>query len=681
MRTPSFRTVVLLVLASFLLACDLSSLTGTAKPTIIIQSPAHGSQFREGDEIAIQSVATDASGIVSIDLIIDGATVRTDTPPNRQGEKLIALTQKWEATAGTHTLSVRAFNAAGIASDLAAITISVAPATALAATTPSPAPALTAISSAATAAVPTRQPTPKPTPNFVLTFSDDFGDPTSGLPEGGQCANYYEQGEYVLEALVDNILCLEYMEQPPTPDFTLEADARIVNGPAASAMGVIFRYVDYGNYYAFFVNGNGEYLIGKRQNKTWQPIGNASWTSSPNIQKGQSTNRLKIVAQNSEFSAFANGQPLITIRDPSFTQGAVGFVIQSPKGSPPTKVAFDNLSVTNGFAGSAVVLVKDNFASKATGWSEWTPVGETKYEQGNYVIRVSEEDHGVYGCYPKLIASDFALEIDARLTEGSEDASLELIFRYKDAANYYGFELNRQGQYRFNKLADREWQDIGINWTSSPAIRTGDGTNHLKVVAQGPTLSFYANNQFLATIEDSSIDRGKIGLSANRRKGGVVTAAFDNLKLYTSAASAPPVAPTRPVATVPPDATPVAPSGIPPGVYVGGMWLEPKEPKDGQYPTFNVSFINNTEGTLYYKWYVKIYEPDKKNSFGETAKVDSTLPRGITVVPSAANWKAVGGNPCRQFIARVFYVAPDKTILEFPKPGGDNLWHYFTVCP
>jgi len=124
-----FRALLPLIAVAMLgvLACDLSTLgiAQAAKPKTTIQSPATGAQFREGDDVIVQSISTDPVGVVRVELIVDGAVVRPDVPPIAAGQTSFTLVQKWKATAGTHTLSVRAFNAAGGASELALVTITV----------------------------------------------------------------------------------------------------------------------------------------------------------------------------------------------------------------------------------------------------------------------------------------------------------------------------------------------------------------------------------------------------------------------------------------------------------------------------------------------------------------------------------------------------------------------------
>ncbi len=113
------------------LACDLSTLglAPAAKPQVVIQSPAPGTTFKEGDEVMVQSIATDSAGIARVELLVDGATVQTDAPPIPK-QTSFTLIQKWVAAAGAHTLSVRAYSASGASSDPVLLAVTVTPAVA-----------------------------------------------------------------------------------------------------------------------------------------------------------------------------------------------------------------------------------------------------------------------------------------------------------------------------------------------------------------------------------------------------------------------------------------------------------------------------------------------------------------------------------------------------------------------
>lgn len=107
----------------FVLFITLTGCNTTSKPTVVILSPASGSEFQDGETVAIQSTSTDSSAIVRIELIVDNIVVRTDAAPTPQGQPSLTLIQTWKATQGNHTIVVRAYNAAGAMSDPVAVAV------------------------------------------------------------------------------------------------------------------------------------------------------------------------------------------------------------------------------------------------------------------------------------------------------------------------------------------------------------------------------------------------------------------------------------------------------------------------------------------------------------------------------------------------------------------------------
>ena len=122
------RMLFIVLSAAFILACDISAFlpVGNARPNVVIQSPVSGATFKEGDEVPIQSTSSDPAGIVRVELLVDGQVVSSDAPPIPQGQVSFSLVQKWKATGGSHTLSVRAYNASGTGSDPASVSVEVA---------------------------------------------------------------------------------------------------------------------------------------------------------------------------------------------------------------------------------------------------------------------------------------------------------------------------------------------------------------------------------------------------------------------------------------------------------------------------------------------------------------------------------------------------------------------------
>lgn len=227
MRANLLRVSTYIFFAALVAACGLSG--GSTKPTIVIQSPADGSQLREGDLVPIQSAANDPSGIVSIDLTVDGVTARTDKPQSTPDHALYSLTQTWKATAGKHTLGVRAFNPSGAASDLVTIAVTV---------------------SASEAVVPTIPPVatllPTPSVDIAGEWDSEFGKvtlqmgQTSGngqIPLTGYWIQSNENKGTIKSGAFDpqiGVLQISYYEpwnsMEGTASFSLSSDARTLKG-------------------------------------------------------------------------------------------------------------------------------------------------------------------------------------------------------------------------------------------------------------------------------------------------------------------------------------------------------------------------------------------------------------------------------------------------------------------
>lgn len=107
------------------LALMLTACTTLTKPIVVIMSPPSGSQFFEGEDVAVQSTASDPGGVVRVELVVDGNVVRVDPSPTAQGQPNFTLIQTWKATAGTHTLAVRAYNITGAVSDPAGVSVNI----------------------------------------------------------------------------------------------------------------------------------------------------------------------------------------------------------------------------------------------------------------------------------------------------------------------------------------------------------------------------------------------------------------------------------------------------------------------------------------------------------------------------------------------------------------------------
>lgn len=101
--------------------------TPEGKPTVVIDAPPSGSETAVGEEVFIQSTATDVAGVSNVVLTVDGVQVSSDSSPDPEGQPTFTLLQSWTPNAtGAHNISVQAFRPDGTSSDPATITINVA---------------------------------------------------------------------------------------------------------------------------------------------------------------------------------------------------------------------------------------------------------------------------------------------------------------------------------------------------------------------------------------------------------------------------------------------------------------------------------------------------------------------------------------------------------------------------
>lgn len=129
----------------------------------------------------------------------------------------------------------------------------------------------------------------------------------------------------------------------------------------------------------------------------------------------------------------------------------------------------------------------------------------------------------------------------------------------------------------------------------------------------------------------------------------------------------------RPVAT----ATPA----ILPGVYATAIQIDPTPAKSEEAPQFTVAFLNTTGSAKTYRWFVKLYQQDQPQSFGETPKTASDIPTNTTQLKANSDWKTTTVVQCLFLIARVFWVDENNQVHEFLKPDGNNPATGFYVCP
>ncbi|MBN1642352.1 MAG: SUMF1/EgtB/PvdO family nonheme iron enzyme [Anaerolineae bacterium] len=173
--------VVLLALIVLVSGCALGRDTEVVEvqlPTIEILSPASGARVVIGEELEIESRASDARGINRVELWIDGGIYRVD---EARGQTAYRVIQRWRADAlGEHEVKVQAVNVETRTSMPATIMVEVVE-RAESSPTPAQAPAPTDTALPVIAPTDTPAPTSTPRPTATATVGAATGTPTATL--------------------------------------------------------------------------------------------------------------------------------------------------------------------------------------------------------------------------------------------------------------------------------------------------------------------------------------------------------------------------------------------------------------------------------------------------------------------------------------------------------------------
>lgn len=182
---------------------------------------------------------------------------------------------------------------------------------------------------------------------------------------------------------------------------------------------------------------------------------------------------------------------------------------------------------------SGSVLVKDAFLPGQTGqWlTERDGRGQSYVADEALYIALAEPSMAQYAALQEPLLEDFVLEVDVTQTEGSPNSSYGVLFRLQTNEEFYRFDITGTGLFVVEKqYAGGQWQRFTNGWQESAAIVQGLGrTNRLKVAAVGTQMTFYVNDQLVATAIDGAFQGGKIAVDASTFGQGGLVVVFDNL--------------------------------------------------------------------------------------------------------------------------------------------------------
>jgi len=181
-------------------------------------------------------------------------------------------------------------------------------------------------------------------PESPVVFADDFsgtdGGWTQTSTDSGSSVAYSHEGlEFNINESEKDYWSTRNGEYG---NIGVGVDASKLGGPDDNTFGVICRYKDPGNYYAFLISSDGYYGILKVKDSTYTLLSGKNMDYDAGIVRGRGTNRVLGICSQDELGLFVNGKLLTIVQDPDLTEGKIG-LIAGTTSSPGTDILFDNL--------------------------------------------------------------------------------------------------------------------------------------------------------------------------------------------------------------------------------------------------------------------------------------------------------------------------------------------------
>lgn len=178
-----------------------------------------------------------------------------------------------------------------------------------------------------------------------VLFQDNFSSRAGGWPseiETAGVSDYLGEAYRILVSLPDS----DRLARPglDLADVHLQVESTRISGPVDNRYGVICRYQDENNYYAFLLSTDGYYAIVKMQEGQTIVLGTETMQPAQELLTGYPTHYIEAVCQGQQLTLQVNGRELASVMDSSFSSGDVG-LIAGAFSEAGVEILFDNFQV------------------------------------------------------------------------------------------------------------------------------------------------------------------------------------------------------------------------------------------------------------------------------------------------------------------------------------------------
>ena len=195
------------------------------------------------------------------------------------------------------------------------------------------------------------------TTRWHAIVSDSFETNTNGW-ETGKENDIYEEGTYLIrdgKYLIETRAKQGFVgwripwQMPSVSDFYLEVEGRMIEGADSGYYGVVFRYQDSDNFYAFQINNEKKFQLEIIYGNEWITLIHPTMTSA--IKPGE-PNKISVIGEGTYFYFFINDQFVRNYEDEKLARGEAGVIIGLYDPGDEAIFEFDNFELRE-FAGDS----------------------------------------------------------------------------------------------------------------------------------------------------------------------------------------------------------------------------------------------------------------------------------------------------------------------------------------
>ena len=454
--------------------------------------------------------------------------------------------------------------------------------------------------------------------DWPVTICDTFDDNANGWDEGvinkdeGRIARTVADGVYTWDMEVNKFLYVGGSSPlGEVIDFYAAVDVRVIDNPQVGLYyGLEFRRQDVLAFYMFQVSNDGRFRL-------WRWVGDSTfpidWTPSQAIRPND-WNRIAVKAIGPQLTFYVNDQQVGEFTDnvimagrfqlvfalqdaghasvqfdnfevraapysgvPTFAPPPTAGPTPTPTDTPlpPTPPPPPKVSAAGCPPSSAVapadwpLLMCDTFDDNTNGWAT-EPVCDDMacntwaVANGVFAWNIDAyESHQAQRLVPLDPVSDFYAAVDVYVTgvtAGNVESALK--FRMPDPNNYYSYNVTFEQLLGVFRNLEGESTNILIE-EIPPGVFRLDDWNRLAVMAVGPSIVLYVNDQEVGRVSDPFVPTGQLMLCTVILKPGRFVAYFDNFEVRQAPPGAQPPSTPRKVITSCPNSPAVAPADWP----------------------------------------------------------------------------------------------------------------------